>query len=831
MRGEAPSPEAGSEASDFGSLLRRFRIEARLGQEALAERARLSVNAISALERGVRRAPHRDTVNLLVRGLGLEGAERRALESAAAAAREPGKPRVRVETRPVVAPPPSLRAFPNNLPRRLTSFVGRETAVAEICRQIQVSPLVTLVGTGGVGKTRCALEAGAQLLDGSGDGVWLADLAPVTDPAFVAGAIGRALNVPEAPDRPMVETLANSLKSKRLLLIVDNCEHVIGEARRVVTTLVRDCPGVRILATSREPLSCAGESVYRVSSLSLASAVQLFADRAHNVDRTFAVRDDNAPFVAEICRRVDGIPFAIELAAARVNVLAPRALVQKLDELFRVLTGGDRSALPRQHTMRALIDWSYELLAEDERSLFRKLSVFAGNFTLESATAVCGDATIDEFSILDLLSSLVDKSLLEAEPAECGARFRLLESTRAYARERLAADGEFATTARAHAVRYAELAERLELEHDSTADRVWLEEVRAEMENWRAALVWSSGNDLALAQRMAGALRWAYSYVAPAEGRRWVRAMIPTVAQDTPRDVAAKLALADALFAAAYKDFEAAYTAAERACASYEQQGGDLGGLAEARRRAGTALVYTGRIEAGENLLERALADAQAAGAGKLAGLIMMDLGQARQFGGDLDGARTWFTHALVKSRALGAERIAGAVASNLGESEFRAGNAEAALQRVRESLATHRAGNYSLNVAINLANMAAYLIALDRYDEAREVIRGAIPAARDPDYGYGIVLLLQRAAAIAALRQPDDEASGRADAVRAGRLLGYVDRNLGSIAKAEFTEQSEYERALAALGRRLGLDELTRLMDESRLWSEADAVAEALLV
>jgi predicted ATPase/transcriptional regulator with XRE-family HTH domain len=830
MQGGEPIAEGAPEASDFGTLLRRFRIDARLGQEALAERARLSVNAISALERGVRRAPQRDTVNLLVRGLGLEGAKRRALESAADAAREPGKPRARVETRAVAAQAPAQREFPNNLPRRLTSFVGRETAIPEICERLEASPLVTLVGTGGVGKTRCALEAGARLLDGSGEGVWLADLAPVTEPAFVAGAIARALNVPEAPDRPMIETLTNSLKSKRLLLIVDNCEHLIGEARSVVAAIVRGCPGVRILATSREPLSCAGEAVYRVTSLSLASAVQLFADRAQNVDRSFAVRDDNAPFVAEICRRVDGIPFAIELAAARVNVLAPPVLVEKLDELFRVLTGGDRSALPRQHTMRALIDWSYDLLAEDERALFRKLSVFAGNFSLESATAVCGDAASDEFTTLDLLSSLVDKSLLQAEPAERESRFRLLESTRAYARDRLAGAGEYGAAARAHAVRYAELAERLEVAHDSMPDRTWLDEVRSEMENWRAALVWSSGNELALAQRMAGALRWAYSYVAPAEGRRWVRAMLPTVDADTPSAVAAKLDVADALFAAAHKEFEVAYAAAERARASYERLG-DIRGLAEARRRAGTALIYMGRVEAGEDLLERALADARLAGAGKLSGLIMMDLGQARQFGGDLAGARTWFGHALATCRALGAERIAGAVASNLGESEFRAGDAETALQLVRESLEIHRAGNYSLNVAINLANMAAYLIALDRYDEAREVVRSAIPAARDPDYGYGMILLVQRAAAIAALRPAESEASARADGIRAARLLGYVDRNIGSIAKAEFTERSEYERALAALRGRADLVDVVRLMDESRLWSEAEAVAEALLV
>jgi predicted ATPase/transcriptional regulator with XRE-family HTH domain len=830
MQGEASSAEDGSEASDFGTLLRRFRIGAALGQEALAERARLSVNAISALERGVRRAPHRDTVNLLVRGLGLEGAERRALESAAAAAREPGKPRVRVETRAIVAAAPSLRSFPNNLPRRLTSLVGREAAVAEICKQIEASPVVTLVGTGGVGKTRCALEAGARLLDGTGDGVWLADLAPVAERAPVAGAIARALSVSESPGRPLLETLTNSLKSKQLLLIADNCEHVIDDARSVIAAIARTCPGVRILATSREPLNVEGEAVYRVPSLSPAAAVQLFADRAVNVDRSFALRDENAPFVAEICRRVDGIPFAIELAAARVNVLAPRQLVQKLDELFRVLTRGDRSALPRQHTMRALIDWSYDLLADDERPVFRKLSIFAGSFTLGSATAVCGDGAADEFTMLDLLSSLVDKSLLEAEPSDRGTRFRLLESTRAYARERLTAAGEYAAAARAHGLRYADLAERLEGAHNSTPDRIWLDDVRAEMENWRAALAWSSRHDVGLAQRMAGALRWAYSYIAPAEGRRCVRAALATLGPDASPQITAKLDLADALFAAIYKEFEAAHAAADRACAEYKRLA-DVGGLAEARRRAGTALIYLGRIQDGEELLERALADARASDAGKLAGLIMMDLGQARQFTGDLAGARMWFTQALSKSRALGAERIAAAVASNLGESEFRAGNAETALQLVRESLETHRAGNYALNVAINLANMSAYLIALDRFDEARDVVRSAIPAARDPDYGYGIVLLLQHAAAIAALRPATSEACARTDRIRAAQLLGYVDSNISAIAKGEYTERSEHERALAALRVHLDPSELIRLMDEGRFWSEAEAVAEAWLV
>jgi predicted ATPase/transcriptional regulator with XRE-family HTH domain len=830
MRSGMLDSEAEPGSEDFGALLRRFRMNAGLGQEALAERARLSVNAISALERGVRRAPHRDTVSLLVAALGLEGAERRALEDAANAAREPGKPRARVETRSVVAASPALSAFSNNLPRHLTSLVGRDDVIAEICKHIEASPLVTLIGTGGVGKTRCALEVGTRLLDGAADGVWLADLAPIAEPDLVAGVIGRALNIFELPGHPLIETLVRSLKSKRLLLIVDNCEHVIEEARSVIATIARGCPAVRILATSREALGIVGEYVYRVPSLSLAGAVQLFADRAVCVDHSFVLHADNAPFVAEIGRRVDGIPFAIELAAARVNLLAPRQLVQKLDELLRVLTGGDRSALPRQHTMRALIDWSYDLLAEDERLLFRKLSVFAGSFTLENAAAVCSDAGWDEFTVLDALSSLVDKSLLEVQPAERGSRFRLLESTRAYARERLAAHGEYPPTARAHALEFAALAQRLERAHDTAPDRIWLEDVRSEMENWRAALTWSVANDIELAQRMAVALRWAYSYIAPAEGRRWAAAMIATVSSGTPAAVSAKLDLAEALFAAVYKDFEAAHAAADRARTKYERLD-DLAGLAEAKRRAGTALIYFGRMQAGEELLVAALADARDARMGKLGGLIMMDLGQARQFSGDLDGARTWFTQALGVCRALGAERIAAAVASNFGESEFQAGNADTALQLVRESLEKHRAGNYPLNVAINLANMAAYLVALGRYAEARDIVREAIPAARDPDYGYGIVLLVQRAAAIAALRPASDAAAARVDRLRAARLTGYVDRHMSSIAMSEYTERTERDRTLSALRDVVDQGELARLMAEGEAWSEDDAVSEALLV
>jgi predicted ATPase/class 3 adenylate cyclase len=416
----------------------------------------------------------------------------------------------------------SLGYFANNLPAQLTSFVGREDVVSEIVALFEKHRLVTLVGTGGAGKTRCAIQVGAELLDRFGDGVWLAEFAPVSDSSLLASVVAQALSVQEHPNRPLLNTLTAYLKRKRLLLLFDNCEHVIGEAPAVATALLQACPDVRILATSREGLNVAGEQRYHMPSLSVPPADRalsaldalafgaplLFADRAISVDNRFAITDENVAYVAEICRRLDGIPLAIELAAARVKLLAPQRIAQMLDERFRVLTGGDRSALPRHQTMRALIDWSYDLLSEQERALFRKLSIFAGGFTLESAVATCRDAAMDEITVFDALSSLVDKSLVHAEPTEDGTRYRLLESTRQYARERLDESGEYDAIARAHGAAFLAFAEELDRTWESELDRVWIARAQPELENFRVALAWAFGpkGDAFLGQRLTGML-------------------------------------------------------------------------------------------------------------------------------------------------------------------------------------------------------------------------------------------------------------------------------------------------------------------------------------
>ncbi|MGA8325550.1 MAG: adenylate/guanylate cyclase domain-containing protein, partial [Candidatus Cybelea sp.] len=304
----------------------------------------------------------------------------------------------------------SLESCWSNLPRQLTPLIGRDEVLAEIEPLIHKHALVTLVGTGGVGKTRVALQAGADSLDVSGDGVWLVELASASDAGLVASTIASTLGLREQPDRSVLGTLLHYLKDKRLLLILDNCEHVIDEVARIADAIMRACHDVRLLATSREPLRIDGEYVYRLPSLAFPpqsdtlavadalgyGAIALFVQRAAASDAKFGLTDESAPIVAEICRRLDGIALAIELAAARVKVLTPRHLAQKLDERFRVLTGGSRTALPRQQTMRALIGWSYDLLSPKEQTLFRRLAIFAGGWTLEIAAAVCADGEASE---------------------------------------------------------------------------------------------------------------------------------------------------------------------------------------------------------------------------------------------------------------------------------------------------------------------------------------------------------------------------------------------------------------------------------------------------
>jgi non-specific serine/threonine protein kinase len=371
---------------------------------------------------------------------------------------------------------------PHNLPAPVTSFIGRERELAEVKEQLRSTRLLTLIGTGGCGKTRLALEVAGNLVDQYSEGVWLAELAPLTDPGLVPTAVATAIGVPEQPGQAIQSALLSYLRPRRLLLVLDNCEHLIDACAQLVSQILRGCPEVQILATSRELLGISGEQSWRVPPLGMMAsdqpadpealltndAVRLFADRARAVQPSFVLAKHNVATVAQICQRLDGIPLAIELAAGRMKSLSVEQIAGRLDQRFRLLTGGSRTALPRQQTLAALVRWSYDLLTAAEQTLFNRLSVFAGGWTLEAAEMVCSDDNADggpeakvkiqREDVLNLLSELVDKSLVVAEAATGGAeRYRLLETLRQFAREQLSASGEAEEIHSRHAGFYRDL--------------------------------------------------------------------------------------------------------------------------------------------------------------------------------------------------------------------------------------------------------------------------------------------------------------------------------------------------------------------------------------
>ena len=371
----------------------------------------------------------------------------------------------------------SLDVLPTNLPVQVTSFVGREPELAEVKRLLGATRLLTLMGTGGSGKTRLALQASADLLDQYADGVWLVDFASLAQPELVPQAIASVVGVREEPGHAVLETLSSALRSRQSLLVLDNCEHLVTTIGQLVDALIHACPRVHILSTSREALSIAGETTWRVPPLRMADpnhlpklealtqyeAVRLFIDRALAGQPHFAVTNRNAPAVAQICHRLDGIPLAIELAAARVTVLTPEQIAERLDQRFQLLTGGSRTAIPRQQTLRALVDWSFDLLSDQERALFRRLAVFAGGWTLEAAEAACVAPPIGRGEVLDVLSALVDKSLVLADEQPGGQmRYRLLETLREYGAERVAEAGERYALFHEHAEYFLSGVERID---------------------------------------------------------------------------------------------------------------------------------------------------------------------------------------------------------------------------------------------------------------------------------------------------------------------------------------------------------------------------------
>ncbi|MGC2407475.1 MAG: NB-ARC domain-containing protein, partial [Candidatus Cybelea sp.] len=473
------------------------------------------------------------------------------------------------------------------MPLQVTPLLGREGDLAEVEGLLDLHRLLTISGSGGIGKTRIALRVGFDLLDRFPNGAWFCDLSTISNPHDVSRAVAKVLAVRERPDHALSDSIVSWLKRKHALLIFDNCEHVVGAAAELSDEILHSCQNVRILATSRQSIGVIGEVIYRLRSLAFPedtealnaaaamrySAIALFVDRARAREHRFALTNDNAVIVGKICRRLDGIPLAIELAAARMSVLSVGTLAEKLANHFRVLSAGGKTGVPRQQTMRALNDWSYEQLSDAEQALLRRLAIFVGGFTLELADAAHASETIAEPSVFDLLASLIDKSLIQTEFGGSAARYRLLEPTRQYAREKLDESGEYAAVASVHAMAMLALAENLDADWESTPDRIVFARAEPEFENWRAALDWAlrQRGDLRVGQRLAGLLDEMCLRFADVEGWHWVRAASETVDAMTPSAVLARLELAEAMLCAPLGRYKTSMVAAERAMALYDR--------------------------------------------------------------------------------------------------------------------------------------------------------------------------------------------------------------------------------------------------------------------
>jgi predicted ATPase/class 3 adenylate cyclase len=404
---------------------------------------------------------------------------------------------------------PRLRSLsqPTNLPVQLTTFIGRDAEIADVSAALAESRIVTLTGVGGVGKTRLALQAAAEVLAGFADGAWFVELAPVSDPEAVVDAIATAVGSPQSGETPVEDALVDFLRGRRALLALDNCEHVLDRVASVVTRIVRECPDVTVLCTSREGLAVPGERIYAVPALPVpdpdvtldeatrADSVRLFGDRAAAVRSDFAITSENKDGVVAICRRLDGVPLALELAAARVTSLHPSQIAARLDERFRLLTAGRRTAVERHQTLRATIDWSYDLLATEQQTVLNRMAVFAGGCELDAAETVLAGGDIEEWEVLDLLGRLVEQSLVVADESGSRVRYRLLETIRQYAAERLANVSDTEATLARHAAHYHGVATAIGEGLQGPDQRAWELRYEAELENIRSAVSWFVGQD------------------------------------------------------------------------------------------------------------------------------------------------------------------------------------------------------------------------------------------------------------------------------------------------------------------------------------------------
>lgn len=791
---------------------------------------------------------------------------------------------------PESSPPTPL----HNLPLQLTSFIGREKEIAEVKRLLtplsawekaQGVRLVTLTGTGGVGKTRLSLQVATELLHAFPNGVWLVELAALADPVLVVQTVAVALGLREDMGRPMLDILIDHLRAKTALLFLDNCEHLAEACAQLTKMLLQQCPDLRILVSSREALGVPGERVYRVPSLSfplshapvsdLQSLLQyestrLFIERAATALPSFTVTKDNALAIAQICYRLDGIPLAIELAAARIQMLRVEQIATRLDDRFRLLTGGNRTALPRHQTLCALIDWSYDLLSEPERALLRRLSVFAGGWTLEAAEAVCQDEggkikdgkspSLQPSPMFDLLTQLVNKSIVLVERVQGEeAHYRLLETIRQYGHKKLEEAGEANRIRHHHLDYFLNLAEQAELELIGPRQVTWLGRLDEELDNIRVALGWSLERNVQAGLRLAGALMGYWEAHSPLqEGVDWLLQLLNQPGASVRNQVRAKALMGLSYLKSWQNEFAQAHSLAEEGLALYQELG-DPHGVAFALDRLGRILCLQDGHEAGRPLgleslalyrtlgdplglaevlgslgrlldnqdyararayLEESLAICRELGHVKGVSDRLRELGLLALRHADYASARSWLTESLELQRTLGGPGIA-MVIDTLGELALKEGEYEQARAYLEESVSLNRESGQTYTSLWSLARLG--YVALRQGDLTRAYTLFMECQRRFKEVGWkiGVVYALEGLASLAVVQDRPE---------RAVCLFAWADAMRQTIGnRRPPVEQADVDRDFAIIRAQLDEAVITAAQAEGRAMTLEQAIAYAL--
>jgi predicted ATPase/class 3 adenylate cyclase len=737
----------------------------------------------------------------------------------------------------------TLNVAANNLPTQLTTFIGRETEVAAVKRLLSGSRLTTLTGSGGCGKTRLAIQVASEMQTGYPNGVWLVELAPVADPALVPLTVVAVLGLMDDGHRPALEILTDFIHVKTLLLVLDNCEHVIDACAQLSEALLRACPKLGILASSREALGIAGESSYRVPSLAVPEpgqlppletlarlgAVRLFVERAALARPGFALTAQNASAIAQICQRLDGIPLAIELAAARVRALSAEEINARLDDRFRLLTGGSRTALPRQQTLRALIDWSYSLLSEPERLLFKRLAVFVGGWTLAAAEKVCSDNGLDPATVLDTLSRLVDKSLVVAEEAASETRYSRLETIRQYSREKFAETDEVAVVRDRHLAYYVQFSEMAEEHVQGREAILWSRRLEAEQDNLRAAMEWGLARNPDSALRMVGALGFFWNAGGySAEGLRWTQQALDRVAASAPPEGADApdrlMAKAKALCGLAWAyvsqgDNKNALQLVQQSVALY-RQGADLDkrGLSYALTILAQTQYFLGERDEADAFLKEAIALARAAHDvyGEIRAMVILVRVRAIMYG-DLESARAYAEEGIRLAREAGLGYLASVMSYNLGLLAAYRLEAEEARLRFGEAIAAFEETRAHFNILLAKSDLAHLERNVGNYPRALELYRETITAFRDVGQRGAVAHQLECFAFIAIAQNQFD---------RGVRLLGAAEawRERGGTSMTP-EELVSYQKQVAIAGRQMDSELFSKTWAEGRALTMEQAI------